>query len=152
EPILQVEQLSVELATPAGHFRPVDGVSFALRPGEVMGLVGESGCGKSMTCRAVMRLLPSRHIRIAGGRVMLEGTDLLALDEARMQRVRGEKIGMIFQNPTAHLDPVMSIGEQIGESLRLHKGMTRREALREAASLLRRVGIPDPDLRVRSLP
>jgi len=143
EPLLSVEQLSVELATQAGPLRAVDEVSFELAAGEVMGLVGESGCGKSLTCRAVMRLLP-RRVHVAAGRVLMEGTDLLALDEAQMQRVRGRKIGMIFQNPAAHLDPVMSIGDQIGESL--------REALGHAVALLRQVGIPDPAIRARSYP
>jgi peptide/nickel transport system ATP-binding protein len=151
EPLLRVERLSVELETPGGCLRAVDEVTFELAAGEVMGLVGESGSGKSLTCRAVMRLLP-RGVHVAAGRVMLEGADLMALDEAQMRRVRGRKIGMIFQNPAAHLDPVMPIGDQIGESLRAHKGMARREALGHAVALLRRVGIPDPVVRARSYP
>ena len=151
-PLLQVERLSVELAMPSGErLRAVDEVSFELAEGEVMGLVGESGCGKSMTCRAVMRLLPGRA-GIVSGRVLLAGTDLTALGESQMRQVRGRGIGMIFQNPASHLDPVMAIGDQIGESLRVHQGLSRREALGQAVALLRQVGIPDPALRAGSYP
>jgi peptide/nickel transport system ATP-binding protein len=151
-PVLRVEDLTVEFTAPGGPLRAVDEVSFELAEGEVLGLVGESGSGKTVTCRALIRLLPSRRARITRGAVRIDGLDLMSLPESAMQRVRGERIGMIFQNPMTHLDPVMTIGEQIGESLRFHKGVTRREAGRRAVELLRRVGIPDPALRSRSYP
>jgi peptide/nickel transport system ATP-binding protein len=151
-PLLEVEDLTVEFATLGGIVRAVDGVSFTLSHGEVLGLVGESGSGKTVTCRALMRLLPSRHARIVAGRARIEGTDLLALDEAEMTRVRGATIGMVFQNPMTHLDPVMTIGDQIAEPLRAHQGMSRSQALGHAIELLRQVGIPDPRTRIRSYP
>jgi peptide/nickel transport system ATP-binding protein len=151
-PLLEVEDLTVEFATPGGVVRAVDGVSFTLGHGEVLGLVGESGSGKTVTCRALIQLLPSRHARIVAGRARVDGTDLLALDEAEMRQVRGATIGMIFQNPTTHLDPVMTIGEQIAEPLRVRQRMSRDEALAHAEGLLRQVGIPDPATRVRSYP
>jgi peptide/nickel transport system ATP-binding protein len=151
-PLLEVEDLTVDFATPGGVVRAVDGVSFTLGHGEVLGLVGESGSGKTVTCRALIRLLPSRRARIVSGRARVDGTDLLALDEAGMRRVRGAIIGMIFQNPMTHLDPVMTIGEQIAEPLRVHQGMSRGEALAHAEGLLRQVGIPDAATRVRSYP
>jgi oligopeptide/dipeptide ABC transporter ATP-binding protein len=151
-PLLKVEDLTVEFATAQGVVRAVDGVSFTLGHGEVLGLVGESGSGKTVTCRALIRLLPARHARIVGGQARLEGIDLLALDEAEMTVVRGARIGMIFQNPLTHLDPVMTIGEQIAEPLRAHRGMSRTEALAHAEQLLRQVGIPDARTRVRSYP
>jgi peptide/nickel transport system ATP-binding protein len=151
-PLLEIEDLTVEFATAQGVVRAVDGVSFTLNPGEVLGLVGESGSGKTVTCRALIRLLPGRQARIVGGQARLEGIDLLALEEAEMMAVRGARIGMIFQNPLTHLDPVMTIGEQIAEPLRAHRGMSRKEALEHAEQLLRQVGIPDPRTRVRSYP
>ena len=147
-PLLEVEDLTVDFATPGGVVRAVDGVSFTLGHGEVLGLVGESGSGKTVTCRALIRLLPSRRARIVAGRARIDGTDLLALDEAAMRRVRGATIGMIFQNPTTHLDPVMTIGEQIAEPLRAHEGLSREAALGRAEDLLRQVGIPDPATRM----
>jgi peptide/nickel transport system ATP-binding protein len=151
-PLLEVEDPTIEFDTPGGVVRAVDGVSFTLGHGEVLGVVGESGSGKTVTCRALIRLLPSRRARIVAGRVRVDGIDLLALDEAGMRQVRGGTIGMIFQNPTTHLDPVMTIGEQIAEPLRVHQGMSRDEALAHAEDLLRQVGIPDPATRVRSYP
>ncbi|KAA9000658.1 ABC transporter ATP-binding protein [Affinibrenneria salicis] len=130
----------------------VDGVSFRLNDGEMLGLVGESGSGKTVTCRALMRLLPAEALRIAGGAVQLNGRDLLALNERQMTSVRGREIGMIFQNPASHLNPVMTIGAQIAESRRLHFGASRREALSYAVELLRQVGIPDPARRVHNYP
>jgi peptide/nickel transport system ATP-binding protein len=151
-PLLEVEDLTVDFATPGGVVRAVDGVSFTLDHGQVLGLVGESGSGKTVACRALIRLLPSRRARIVAGRARVDGIDLLALDEAGMRQVRGTVIGMIFQNPTTHLDPVMTIGEQIAEPLRVREGMSRDEALAHAEGLLRQVGIPDPARRVRSYP
>ena len=150
--ILRVENLAVEIVTPARTLRAVDGVTFSLGEGEVLGLVGESGSGKTLTCRAVIGLLPSRRLRIADGAIRLDGHDITALSEDEMRRVRGREIGMIFQNPTSHLDPLMTIGNQIAESLRVHDGLPAKEALEQAAELLRQVGVPDPRARVRNYP
>jgi len=143
--LLSVQDLCVEFATPKGVVRAVDGASFDVAPGEVMGLVGESGSGKTVTCRSIMRLFPSRAARIAGGRILFEGRDLVPLDEAEMRALRGPQIAMIFQNPSSHLDPVMTVGEQVTEAITEHEGASRREARRRAAELLRQVGIPDPE-------
>ncbi len=146
-PVLSVQGLSVETRD---GVRLVDDLSFDLAPGEILGLVGESGSGKTVACRALMRLLPEPALRIAGGRVALLGQDLVPLPEARMRDVRGGQIGMIFQNPTAHLDPVMRIGDQIAEAVRLHENTTRSDARARAVEALRQVGIPDPEARAGS--
>lgn len=143
--LLSVQDLCVEFATADGPLRAVDGASFDVAPGEVMGLVGESGSGKTVACRSVLRLLPGRNARIASGRVLLEGRDLVPLSEAAMREIRGPQIAMIFQNPSTHLDPVMTIGEQVGEAIIYHEGASRAEARRRAAALLRGVGIPDAE-------
>jgi peptide/nickel transport system ATP-binding protein len=146
-PILSVRDLRVGTA----GFSIVDGVSFDLGHGEILGLVGESGSGKTMACRAVMRLLPSASLRVAG-EVIFGARDLVRLSEEEMRRVRGRGLGMIFQDPASHLDPVMRIGDQIGEGLRLDGGRSRREARAAAVDLLRQVGIPDPSRRVDDYP
>lgn len=130
----------------------VDNVSLSLEAGEMLGLVGESGSGKTVTCRALMRLLPGAGLRITGGEVLLGGRDILSLSEGQMSAVRGREIGMIFQNPSSHLNPVMTIGEQIAESRRLHFGANRRQAREDALALLRQVGIPDPQNRLNNYP
>ncbi len=130
----------------------VDEVSLSLDVGEILGLVGESGSGKTLTCRAMMRLLPGEGLSIRSGQVRLDGADVLSLDEARMRAVRGREIGMIFQNPASHLNPVMTIGRQIAEGRRIHFGASRREARQHAIELLRQVGIPDPAKRVDGYP
>jgi peptide/nickel transport system ATP-binding protein len=129
----------------------VDGVSFDVAPGQVVGLVGESGCGKSVTSLAVMRLLPGRNVRVSGN-VFFDGTDLLALSEPRMRELRGREISMVFQDPLSSLNPVVPIGLQVTEVLRRHRGMGREPARREAADLLDRVGIPDPRRRLDAYP
>ena len=146
-PILSVRDLRVGTA----DHSIVDGVSFDLGQGEILGLVGESGSGKTMACRAVIRLLPSASLRVAG-EVIFGARDLVHLSEEEMRRVRGRGLGMIFQDPASHLDPVMRIGDQIGEGLRLDGGMSRREARAAAVDLLRQVGIPDPSRRVDDYP
>jgi peptide/nickel transport system ATP-binding protein len=151
-PILSVRDLSVGVARDDGYRPIVDGVSFDLAPGEILGLVGESGSGKSVTCRALMRLLPGTRLGITGGSIRLEGQELTGLDEAAMRKVRGGAIGMIFQNPSSHLDPVMTIGDQIAETIRFHQGVSRREARGQAVEVLRQVGIPDPAARAGSYP
>jgi peptide/nickel transport system ATP-binding protein len=143
--LLSVEDLCVEFATPAGTVRAVDGASFTVAPGEVMGLVGESGSGKTVTCRSVLRLLPNRQARIARGRILFERRDLVPLGEAALRDIRGPEIAMIFQNPSTHLDPVMTVGDQVAEAIVYHEGATRSEARRRAAELLRQVGIPDAE-------
>lgn len=147
--LLTVSQLSVARGP---DIALVDKVSFQLNAGEMLGLVGESGSGKTVTCRAMMRLLPGQGLRISGGEVRLGGRDLLTLSDAQMSRVRGREIGMIFQNPASHLNPVMTIGEQIAESRRLHFGASRRQAREAAKALLRQVGIPDPQRRLDNYP
>ena len=132
--------------------RAVDGVSFEIGAGQAVGIVGESGCGKSVTALSVMRLLRSPPGRIAGGKILFDGRDLLALDERSMRALRGDRMAMIFQEPMTSLNPVYTTGDQVGEPLRLHRGMSRREARAEAVALFRRVGIADPERRVDDYP
>ena len=150
--LLQVEDLSVIARMEQRDVAVVDRLSFSLGEGEILGLVGESGSGKTMACRALMRLLPSPKLRVEGTAVRLGGIDLLQLDDAGMRRMRGRELGVIFQNPSSHLDPLMRIGEQIAEGIRLHQGASRREARTEAIEVLRQVGIPDPQSRVDNYP
>jgi peptide/nickel transport system ATP-binding protein len=152
DPILSIRDLTVEAELDGETRRLIDGVSFDLERGEVLGLVGESGSGKSMICRAIMRLLPSRSLAIAGGSVMLDGRDLVTLDEKDMLEIRGARIGMIFQNPTSHLDPVMRIGDQICEGIRFHQGKSRSEARPVALEILAQVGFPDPARQYNNYP
>ncbi len=140
--LLEVEGLSVEIATPEGSARVLDGVSFALERGQSLGIVGESGCGKSMTALAVMGLLP--EAARAGGRIGLAGEDLLAMDEPALCAVRGRRMAMVFQEPMTALNPVKSIGFQVAEGLRRHLGLGRAEAEDRALRLLDRVGLPAP--------
>ncbi|MEQ6927014.1 ABC transporter ATP-binding protein [Pseudomonas mosselii] len=151
-PLLQVRGLSVIARAGQRDITLVDRLSFDLGEGEILGLVGESGSGKTLACRGLMRLLPATNLRVEGQAVRLAGHDLLRLDEAGMRRLRGRELGMIFQNPSSHLDPLMRIGEQIAEGIRLHQGASRREARAEAIEVLRQVGIPDPKSRVDNYP
>lgn len=148
-PLLDVKNLSIDLATKQGAIRLVDDISFSVKAGEMLGIVGESGSGKSLTCRALMRLLPPR-LSISGGSVQIDGKEITGMAEADLPQVRGRDIGMIFQNPSAYLNPVMTVGDQIGEALRVHEGLSKREARQEAIQTLRQVGIPDPETRVDS--
>ncbi|HET9663130.1 MAG TPA: ABC transporter ATP-binding protein [Burkholderiales bacterium] len=152
EPLLRVERLSVGFNTEAGPVQVTTDVSFDVPRGAAIGLVGESGCGKSVTAQTIMRLLPSPPSRILGGRVLLEGVDLLALSERQMQKVRGERIGMIFQEPMTSLNPTMRVEDQIVEVLRLHRGLALKEARPMAADILRKVGIGNPERRLRQYP
>jgi peptide/nickel transport system ATP-binding protein len=147
DPVLAVERLGVAI----GPTRVVDGVSFALDPGEILALVGESGCGKSMTALAVMRLLPP-VARPVSGRVLLEGDDLLALSEVEMRRVRGGRISIVFQEPASSLDPLMPVGDQLVEALRAHRPLRRDEARAEALAMLEAVGIAEPARRLSQYP
>ena len=145
--LLTVRNLSIAV----GRQLIVEDVDLDLREGEVLGLVGESGSGKTVTCRALARLLP-RQLAIAAGSVRLNGRDLTRLSEEEMRKVRGVEIGMIFQNPASHLDPVMRIGDQIAESVHYHEGVPMAEGRTRAVELLRQVGIPDPARRLDSYP
>ncbi|RRQ20820.1 ABC transporter ATP-binding protein [Thiohalobacter thiocyanaticus] len=150
--LLTVRDLQVRFGEGEGAVRAVDGVSFAIDRGETLALLGESGCGKSMTALALLRLLPQPVGHIAGGQVLLEGQDLLALPEMRMRQVRGGRIAMIFQEPMTSLNPVMTVGRQIGEVLAAHKGLKGRAARARSVELLGLVGIPDAGRRVDEYP
>ena len=151
QPLLEVKDLRTSFFTDAGEVRAVDGVSFAVAPGKLMGLVGESGSGKTASVLSIMRLLPERA-RVTGGAVLFEGRDLLSLSEPEMRAVRGAKIAMIFQEPMTSLNPVFTIGSQIGEAVRLHQHTSRRETLERTVEALRLVGIADPERRVNDYP
>ena len=149
-PLLEVESLRVRYDGPSGPVAAVDGVSFCVEEGETYALVGESGCGKSATALAILRLVEPG--RIEGGRVLFGGRDLLRLPEREMRRVRGAEIGMAFQEAAAALNPVLKVGTQVGESLRIHRGLSRSSAALEAVRLLRLVALPDPDRNARAYP
>ena len=150
--VLDVKNLRTVFFTNSGLFKAVDDVSFSVRRGETLAIVGESGCGKSVTALSIMRLVPDPPGRIVGGSVALEGTDLLGLDEDRMRAVRGNRISMIFQEPMTSLNPVMRIGDQITEAVQLHRTMTRKEAWERAVEMLRLVRIPVPERRAQEYP
>lgn len=150
--LLDVRDLRIESVKDGRRLVIVDDVSFRLNSGEIMGLVGESGSGKTMCCRALMRLLPTASLGITGGAIHFAGHNIVTLPEVEMRDIRGSRIGMIFQNPASHLDPVMRIGNQIAESLILHLDISPREAKTQAIELLRQVGIPDPQRRVDDFP
>ncbi len=152
EPLLSVEHLSVEFATGAGFTRVVDDVSFAIAPGETVGIVGESGSGKSVTSMAIMGLIPSPPGRIASGRITLAGQDLLGLSEPQMRSIRGNQVAMIFQEPLTALNPAFTIGDQLVEAVRIHQPLTKKQATERAVELLDLVGIPSPRERLREYP
>jgi peptide/nickel transport system ATP-binding protein len=149
--LLEVRELETVFALNGRHVHAVNHVSFAIEAGRVLGLVGESGCGKSMTALSLMRLVPSPG-RVAGGRVLLDGRDLLALPESEMRSVRGAGLAMIFQEPMTALNHVFTVGSQIAEALRLHRRMSRGEAWKRATALLDEVGIPEPARRAHDYP
>ena len=154
---LAVRDLRVEIRTRDGIVRPVDGVTFDLRRGRTLGLAGERGCGKTLTALALMRLLPRRRARIAGGSVVWSddggnSVNLVAATEHDVRRMRGRRLAMIFQDPASALNPVFTVGEQIAEVSRLHLGLSRRKAVQQAVSLLARVGIADAARRAREYP
>ncbi|MGL9618790.1 ABC transporter ATP-binding protein [Bradyrhizobium sp. U531] len=150
--VLDVKNLKTVFFTNSGLFKAVDDISFTVKRGETLAIVGESGCGKSVTALSLMRLVPDPPGRIVGGSISLEGTDLLALDEAEMRAVRGNRISMIFQEPMTSLNPVMRIGDQIVEAVRLHRKMPAREAQKIAVEMLHLVRIPEPARRAREYP
>ncbi len=150
--LLHVDDLRVEFRTRRGQALVLNGVEFELRGGETLCVVGESGCGKSMTALAVLGLIPSPPGRIVGGRVMFQGEDLVQAGDARLRAVRGNRISMIFQEPMTSLNPVFSVGEQIAEALRLHAGLDAAAARARAIEMLQQVGIPAPEQRVDEYP
>jgi len=152
EVVLAVQDLETHFYTRTGSVPAVNGVSFKLHKGETLGLVGESGCGKSVTALSMLRLIPARSGRIAGGCVHYGGQDLLRLDEGRMRRIRGNDIAMIFQEPMTALNPVLTIGYQIAESVLLHRQMSRRSAEERAIEMLRLVNIPEAEHRIHAYP
>ena len=149
---LEVEDLQTYFYTRAGLVKAVDGLSFKLKRGETLAIVGESGCGKSVTALSLMRLVADPPGRIVGGSIRLSGTDLVPLDEPAMRAIRGNRIAMIFQEPMTSLNPVMTIGRQISEALILHQDMTRAVALARTIQMLGLVGIPEPGQRAKEYP
>jgi len=149
---LEVHDLQVHFRTEGSVVRAVDGVSFALERGGTLGIVGESGSGKSVTCNAIMRLIPTPPGLIAGGRVLFEGRDLVQASMRDMRRIRGNEISMIFQDPMSSLNPYLKVSRQLTEVLELHQGMTRKEARARALTMLEHVGIPDPGRRFDQYP
>ena len=151
-PLLEVENLSVEFGTKDRRLRVVDEVSFDLGVGETVGLVGESGSGKSVTALSILRLVPEPPGHLAGGRVLLDGVNLTALPAGRLPDIRGRDIAMIFQEPMSSLNPVMRIGDQIGEAILLHQRLDSAARRARVLDLLRLVGLPDPARRVDAYP
>jgi peptide/nickel transport system ATP-binding protein len=149
--LLEVENLQTHFATADGVNRAVDGLSFSVEAGETVAIVGESGCGKSVTSMSILRLIPEPPGKIAGA-IRFQGKDLLKLSEREMRAIRGNEISMIFQEPMTSLNPVLSIGQQIGEALRLHQGLSKKDAEARAVEMLKLVGIPAPEKRVREYP
>src|SRR6478735_48261 len=152
EMVLDVKNLQTVFFTSSGLFKAVDDLSFTVRRGETLAIVGETGCGKSVSALSIMRLVPDPPGRIVGGSVTLEGTDLLGLNEAEMRKIRGNRISMIFQEPMTSRNPVMRIGDQTTEVVRLHRDMTKKEAWTQAVEMLRLVRIPEPERRAHEYP
>ena len=150
--VLQVEDLQTHFQTRWGTVKAVDGVSFKLRRGETLGIVGESGCGKSVTMLSLMRLVPSPPGRIVSGKIVLDGEDLLELSKHEMAKVRGSKIALIIQDPMTSLNPVFSIGTQVSEAIRIHQDVPKKTILEKAIQILRKVNIPAAESRVRDYP
>jgi oligopeptide/dipeptide ABC transporter ATP-binding protein len=152
EPLLIVRNLKTRFRTEDGTITAVDGVSFTVDAGETLGIVGESGCGKSVMSLSIMRLIPNPPGRIESGEILFAGEDLLAKPESEMRRIRGNDIAMIFQEPMTSLNPVFTVGDQIVEAITLHQRANRREARKKAIDMLRRVGIPSPEKRIDEYP
>ena len=150
--LLQVRDLRTHFFTMDGVVKAVDGVSYDLEEGETLALVGESGCGKSVSALSVMRLIPDPPGKIISGEILLDGEDILKIGMEDMREIRGAKIAMVFQEPMTSLNPVLSIERQLTETLELHMGMSKRESRRESVNLLTRVGIPDPETRIKQYP
>src|SRR6187200_1394948 len=150
--LLEVRNLQTSFFTPEGQVRAIDGVSFEIAEGKTLGLVGESGCGKSVTSLSIMRLIPSPPGKIVGGEIIYRGKDLLKLGNEEMRKIRGNEISMIFQEPMTSLNPVFTVGNQIGEAIKLHQGLGKQETRAKTIEMLRLVKIADPGSRVDSYP
>ena len=150
--LLEVKNLATEFSTQDGVVRAVDGISYDLNEGEIIGIVGESGCGKTVSALSVMRLIASPPGKIVGGEVIFDGKDLLKLSGAQMRRVRGNRISMIFQEPMTSLNPVLTIGRQLTETLQLHLRMNKTDSHQRARELLDMVGIPDAERLLNDYP
>jgi oligopeptide/dipeptide ABC transporter ATP-binding protein len=152
DPLLSIRNLHTHFYTHDGVVKAVDGIDISIDSGETLGLVGESGCGKSVTARSILQLIPQPPGRIAQGEILFEGENLVTLPPKQMRKIRGNRISMIFQEPMTSLNPVFSIGNQMTESIRLHQGLSRRDALDRAIEMLMEVAISDPEKRVREYP
>jgi len=150
--LIQVKNLQTSFFTPEGEVRAIDGVSFEIGEGKTLGLVGESGCGKSVTSLSIMRLIQSPPGKIVGGEILYRGKDLLKLNNEEMRKIRGNEISMIFQEPMTSLNPVFTVGNQIGEAIKLHQGLGKKETRQKTIDMLRLVKIADPESRVDSYP
>ena len=150
--LLKIRNLETHFSTHEGTVKAVNRISFTINKGQTLGLVGESGCGKSVTALSIMRLVPSPPGKIVGGEISFEGQDLLELDEKEMRKIRGKKISMIFQEPMTSLDPVFTIGHEIVESIQLHQGLKKEEATEKAIEALKIVGMPDAGKRMNNYP
>ena len=150
--LLEVRDLATHFFTQDGVVKAVDGITYHVEEGETLGIVGESGCGKSVSALSIMRLVASPPGRIVNGEVIFEGENLLEMDDTEMRHIRGNRIAMVFQEPMTSLNPVLTIGRQLTETLELHQGMTRAQALQRAAELLSTVGIPDAERRLKDYP
>ncbi len=150
--LLEVDNLQTHFFTPDGVIRAVNGVSYHLKAGETLGVVGESGCGKSVTALSILRLVASPPGRIVGGAIRFEGRNLLDLSDTEMEKIRGNDISMIFQEPMTSLNPIYTIGGQISEAIALHQGLSRKDAMDGAIEMLRRVSMPEPERRAHAFP
>ena len=150
--VLEIDQLQTHFFTPSGVVRAVDGVSYTVRSGETLGVVGESGCGKSVTALSILRLVADPPGRIVGGTIRFAGTNLLELSESDMEGIRGNDISMIFQEPMTSLNPLLTVGRQIAEAIALHRRLSRRDAFNRAIDMLRRVHIPEAEKRAQAYP
>lgn len=152
ETILEIKDLCVEFRTVEGTVQAVDHLNYTLRKGEKLGIVGESGSGKSVSSLGMLQLIPNPPGKVTGGEIMYKGQDLVKASKKEIQKIRGNEISMIFQEPMTSLNPIIKCGKQIAESLRLHRGMNKKEALEEAVQLMRSVGIANPEVRAHEYP
>ncbi|WP_462412702.1 ABC transporter ATP-binding protein [Neobacillus sp. Marseille-QA0830] len=152
QPLLEINNLKTHFNTERGRVTAVDGISFAVKKGEILGVVGESGCGKSVTAQSILRLFDEKYTASYDGEIKLQGEDLLKLSKAEMEKIRGNELSMIFQDPLSSLNPVFTIGFQLMETIRIHQKRTKKEAHQMAIDLLRMTGIPSPEKRVNEYP